>query len=451
MYGGAVGGGKTEALEMAPLRYIHHPKHRAIILRRNKDMLREVVDRGRELYPQVAGGVWNETRHRFEFPSGAKIQMGYADNEREIERYRTFEFNMVCFDELTEFTEFQYKFMLSRNRSKSADLPLLMRSGTNPGGLGMGWVDQRFIGSGPRNTQKYDPYTIYKHDIYVEGMGNLSMTRQFIPSTVFDNPHVHNSEDYIAGLADMDPEEREAYLYGRWGKFRGQFFLAMPKETEPRIKQEWGPWYVIRGMDYGWSDPSCVLWVIVYPEVGKLEVAAELYSPRLTTDGLATLIQATEHDLGFGPDKIVHSVLSPDAHDRATSEGGPTIQVLLSQSGVWFTKANNDRINGWQRLQQLIARDKIRVWRGRAPNLMRTLPKLPRDRHDGRDVQKRGVEDHAPEALRYIGMAYYDTGGEAPPKPKDARPEHKDPYWEAMQAELRGAHKGFIPGFGEGW
>lgn len=359
-------------------------------------------------------------------------------------------------------TAWQYLFMFTRNRSKDSSLPTLIRAATNPGGPGMSWVDERFLGTRLDGTQKYQPYRIYSHRQSVEGLGEIHTTRQYIPSTVFDNPKLPNVEEYIAGLANLPDAEREAMLYGRWGKFRGQYFKQAPRLVDPGIKREQhGSYFVIRCMDYGWSDPSAVLWLVVYSN-GVVEVAGEVYETQTTTDGLVTLGRVVEADLGLKNEsdpKLRHSVLSPDAF-TAGQNGEPSIAHLLGQRGWWFTRANSDRISGWHQIARLIEQDRLRVWRSRAPNLMRTLTKLPHDPNDPRDVKKRKVEDHAPEALRYGCMALAgpeqdEDSGKVRAAAAGARSRNRDEAWPKVQERLEdyfeGRESGHVPGLGVGW
>lgn len=385
---------------MGPLRWANHPNHRGIIFRRERKRLQEIIDRTREIYPKILGpkAQWHETELRWKFPKGGSQHFGYAEHEKDVENYKSFEFNEIEFDELTEFTEHQYRFMLSRNRSKSVDLPLRIRAGTNPGGEGEAWVFRRFI-------ENREPYKVYQHKVNVEGMGDLFLSRQFIPSTIFDNPDVKNREEYIAGLADLDPETREAVLYGRWGKFRGQFFPKAPKPVPPGYKtEEYGDFYVVRCMDYGWGDPTCVLWLVVYPKVKIVEIAHELYGPQMGVDSIAQMVKSIESDLRLGPGKIIDSVLSPDAFN-AKGESGVAVATSLGERDVWFRRADNDRVNGWAQILKLLSRNQLHVWEGRAPNLMRTILTLPRNPNKSTDVKDKGVEDHAAESLRYGCMA----------------------------------------------
>lgn len=90
---------------------------------------------------------------------------------------------------------------------------------------------------------------------------------------------------------------------------------------------------------------------------------------------------------------------------------------------------------------------------GRCPNLTRTLPKLPRDPNKSNDVKQKGVEDHAPEALRYGCMAIFDLSLPIPQEPEHPQPTRVDPYWDKLQKYLAGQDGlgGSMPGFGPGW
>ena len=53
LYGGAAGGGKSYAMLVDPLRYMHIKEHRALLLRKSMPELRELIDKSRELYPKA--------------------------------------------------------------------------------------------------------------------------------------------------------------------------------------------------------------------------------------------------------------------------------------------------------------------------------------------------------------------------------------------------------------
>lgn len=407
LYGGAAGGGKTASLLAGSLRWITNPNYRGIILRRTRPDLQHLIDESKKLIGEaVPGATYIEARNRWEFPSGAILQMGHAEHEKDIEDYLSFEYSYIAFDELTTFTERMYRFMLSRNRTSDPGLPLFIRSATNPTGEGMEWVYRRFVAG-------REPYIVYDEEVTIpDGEGGekvVPMTRQYIPATVFDNPMLANRDEYIAGLKAMGGDLAEAQLYGLWSRFTGQMFPFDVPETEPRIKHP--DHYVIRALDYGWTAPTVVYYLIVYttPDVEyPLEVACELAGARVTVASWAHLMRETEQRLSVTPRM---SVIDPSVKNKRSAQ--LSILEQFQRENVWFTEADNDRVSGWARLRTILERGQLAVWRGKAPHLIRTLPLLTRDKTKSEDVS-RSNEDHYADALRYGVMAWPGYRAEPP-------------------------------------
>jgi hypothetical protein len=89
LYGGAAGGGKSYAMLVDPLRFMHRPAHRALLLRRSMPELRELIDKSRELYPKAfVGAKFREVEKIWRFPSGAMLEFGYLDRDADVYRYQ---------------------------------------------------------------------------------------------------------------------------------------------------------------------------------------------------------------------------------------------------------------------------------------------------------------------------------------------------------------------------
>lgn len=179
---------------MAGLQYVQIPQYSAIIFRRSfRDLALPgaLMDRSKEwLMPTDAQ--WKGQENTWVFPSGAKLAFGYLDTEQDKYRYQSAEFQYIGFDELTQFTEDQYRYLFSRlRRLKTSHIPLRMRSASNPGGVGHDWVKQRFM---------------------VEG---IEHNRVFIPAKLTDNPHI-DQVAYVKSLDNLDPITRRQYLDGDW-------------------------------------------------------------------------------------------------------------------------------------------------------------------------------------------------------------------------------------------
>jgi len=195
MYGGQAGGGKSDGILEAALQYVDIPGYAAIIIRQSFPDLKQpgaIMARAKEWLLGQPGVKWNENDRQFTFPSGAKLVFGFLKRDEDVQQYRSAEFQFIGFDELTQFSEYQYTYMQSRlRRLAGSDVPLRMRSATNPGGKGHQWVRRMFV------DEAKDP------------------EYAFIPATLQDNIHL-DREEYLKSLEGLDPYTRAQYLHGDW-------------------------------------------------------------------------------------------------------------------------------------------------------------------------------------------------------------------------------------------
>lgn len=216
LYGGAAGGGKSDALLMAALQYVHIKDYAAIIFRRTyKDLALPgaLMDRA-HAWLDGTDAHWSEANKQWTFPSGATLTFAYLATERDKYNYQGSEYQFVGFDELTQFEEAQYRYLFSRlRRLQGSDVPIRARVASNPGGRGHEWVRQRFL---------------------IEGN---ERNRIFISAKLDDNPHL-DKEEYRQSLQELSPLEREQLLHGDWevkadgNKFKRHWFTVV--EDYPR-------------------------------------------------------------------------------------------------------------------------------------------------------------------------------------------------------------------------
>lgn len=205
LYGGAAGGGKSEALMMAALQFVEVPGYSAIVFRKTYADLAlpgALMDRAQEFLSGTAAR-WNGQEKLWTFPSGATLSFGYLDNENDRFRYQSSEFQFIGFDEVTQFRERDYRFLFSRlRRNVNNQVPLRMRAGCNPGGTGHFWVKKRFDPEGVRPP--------------VDG-------RRFVKALLEDNPYI-DRETYEESLAQLDSQTRRQYRKGDWTDFGGNHY-----------------------------------------------------------------------------------------------------------------------------------------------------------------------------------------------------------------------------------
>ena len=196
LYGGAAGGGKSDALLMAAAQYVNRPEFAGCIFRRTFSDLSlpgAIMDRALGWWRNKPGVHWDGTNKTFRFESGAKISFAYLQHSGDELRYQGAEFQSVSWDELTQFPDRrQYRYLLSRiRRPANSTIPLRSLGATNPGGPGHSWVAQDF-------------------DVMQNNEGF-----PFYPARVVDNPYI-DRESYIAGLMHLHPTTRAQLLAGDW-------------------------------------------------------------------------------------------------------------------------------------------------------------------------------------------------------------------------------------------
>ena len=255
MFGGAAGGGKSDALLMAALQGIDIPNYSAILFRKTLQDLKlagALMDRA-HLWWDKTDVAWNSDDKVFTFPTGARIGFGYLDGPRDHLRYQSSEYHFIGFDEASQFPQNQYLYLMSRlrrNKDFAKWLPMRLRGGTNPGGIGHEWIKNRY--------RIPDDGTKDIIDIYQKG----KLVRSFVPSLAIDNPGL-DVEDYLGQLSELDPITRDQLEKGRWISDGAGlvYYCYRPEHCNVDCLPMDVPhseWCYVLGMDYAASiDKTC--------------------------------------------------------------------------------------------------------------------------------------------------------------------------------------------------
>lgn len=238
IYGGAAGGGKTYGLLLEPLRHVSNSKFGGVIFRRT--------------YPEVTseGGLWDVALElyaplgaqpkigdlTFIFPSGATVSFAHLQHETDKLKYQGAQICFLAFDELTHFTESQFLYMMSRNRSTSGIRPYIratcnpVAAEETPGGwvakLIDWWLDPEtgfaipersgvirwFVRSSDEVIWADSPSELVAID---PDSRPLSLT--FIPAKLADNEILLRTDPgYLAKLKNLSYVDRMRLLEGNW-------------------------------------------------------------------------------------------------------------------------------------------------------------------------------------------------------------------------------------------
>ena len=408
LFGGAAGGGKSYGQLADALVYaLKYKGSRQLILRRTfPELEHSMIMTSLGFYPKDVCK-YSSTTRKWNFLNGSVIEFGYCATKTDVLRYQGAEYDVVRFDELTHFTEDQYTYLISRIRGVNP-YPKMVKSSTNPGGIGHTWVKNRFIDGFAPNKVHTDEATGAK--------------RLFIPSFVGDIVFLMNADsDYIKRIEQLPDNERKALLCGEWDIFDGQVFVEWKNSLLGRRTRRWShviepfeipkEWRRYRAFDFGYSKPFAVAWFAV-DEDGRAYNYRELYGCtgepdvgiKWTAQKIADAIRETEEE---NNETQVVGIADPAIWNNTGSADG-SIADMMEKRGVYFEKGNHDRLAGKMQVHYRLAFDDeglpMLYFFENCKNMIRTLPQLCYDPTRPEDVNT-SQEDHLYDALKYFLMS----------------------------------------------
>ena len=431
-YGGERGGGKSDFQlgyqEDGAIRYKKH--WRGIMFRKTYPELEELQERAMEIFP-LSGAIY-KTQPSADYPfsncwywnNGATVKMRFIENEKDYGRYHGHSYTGISFDEVTEYpTPNGLLKMLSTLRSPNG-VPCTVRLTGNPGGVGHGWVKERYIAPARPYKPFIDP--------------DSGFTRMYIPSKTKDNQILlisdPNYTNRIKAATGGNEALRKAWLEGDWDIVAGAFFDCWNKTKHVikpfEIPSTWlrfrsGDWGSARPFSFGWwavvgddyitqegllLQRGCMVryreWYgIKQNEHGQYEYNVGL---KLTAEKVSDGLKERENDTKL----IAYGVLDPAAFSK---DGGPSIaeRIHAMNPSMMFRRADNARVSqrgamgGWDQMRnRLIGENELPmiVCFSTCEHSIRTIPVLQHDKDKLEDLDTE-TEDHAADEWRYACMS----------------------------------------------
>jgi hypothetical protein len=342
--GGSRGGGKSAAGRFALSRYHEYPQYQALVLRKNSADLGMWMQESREFFRPL-GATFTRNPASIRFPAGGEIFVGHMKDESSYEKYLGGNIWIILIEELTQIAqESLYEKVISSCRCARKDINAQIFSTTNPGGVGHLWVKKRFIDHP------------WGHTIHEDGT-----TKVFVSMPIWGNKYImENSPEYVDSLkAIKDENLRKAWLYGDWEVFMGQFFSSWnPKihVIKPRSIPE--HWHKYRAVDYAHRNPMSVLWAAVDDKnPSNILVYRELLESGLTVQQASTKIKRMS-----GKERYIKTIAGKDLWAKNQEGSGErqeertmhSREQLFRQKGINLTKANMDRVAGWNNIKEMM-------------------------------------------------------------------------------------------------
>ena len=397
LFGGSAGGGKSDAILIAALCGAKaFPKSNTVIFRRTYPQLANpggVIMRSHELYSKLAKYHGGDRRWTLN-ENKSVIEFNYCAIDSDVYGYQSSQFDFLYIDESVQMSEFQIRYLLTRNRATVDGVVPFCAMATNPGGQSHGFHRKFFVDAGPPGVP-----------VDVEIEKGRYQRHIFIPSRLSDNVILEERDPGYRNTLESMPEDiRRALLDGDWDVFAGQYFKTFSREKHvidpikiPDTHRRFG------SIDWGYAAPCAVLWHAIEPSSGRIYTYRELYIKEHRAAEVANLIKKLSKD-----EEILYFKMSPDAwHERglgSKASPGEVIAEEFTKKGINVEIADNRRVIGWQRVREYMsdAPDGKPYWQifNTCSNTIRTLPELVHDQRKVEDIDDSG-EDHAAESLRY--------------------------------------------------
>ena len=288
------------------------------------------------LYNDYPGAYAVKTpRPNWRFPSGANVMFAHLENESNKYDYQGAEICLIEFDELTHFTESQFWYMVSRNRSTCGIKPYI-RATCNPdpdsfvANLISWWWDPKtgypikersgviryfarvdeVIMWGDTREEVMDlpgvreAYEATKAKFNKMGLeysiDEFILSFTFISSSIFDNKELLRLNPmYLTNLQAMSLVERERLLYGNWliRPAAGLMFKRVQVKTIESIPDDVIRW--VRGWDLAATekdengDAAFTAGVLIGKRRCGRYIVADVINQQLSADLVRKLIKMT--------------------------------------------------------------------------------------------------------------------------------------------------------------
>lgn len=420
-FGGSRGGGKSFIMRWkCVFLALMQPGIQILLLRRTLPELREnhliplqkiLRTADKDASKRIAE--YKEVTKEFLFPNGSRIKLGYCDSENDVLQFQGQAYDVICMEEATLFTEFQFQTLTESNRpSGLMQKPMTPRMyfTCNPGNVGHQWVKRLFIDREYRNSEKAEDYV-------------------FVPSSVYDNEWLmKNDPDYVRMLENLPENRKKMMLYGDWNVYEGIFFEEFNPELHvARPHRLSDNKLIYRVLDYGLDMLAC--YHVAVEKSGKVIVFHEIYESNKIISEAAELIKRATESLGYSERDIELTLAPSDLWNRNAQTGKCAADVFY-ENGVTLTEVNRDRINGWLMMKELFRVDeevhegtitkssKLEIF-DCCRNLIRCIPLAQYDEKKYNDMATEPHEiTHSLDAIRYFAT-YWTIG------PKEIEKKHK--------------------------
>jgi hypothetical protein len=414
--GGARGGAKSGFVRRGSiLRRLKYPATNGLILRRTfPDLYKSHIIKMYAEFPEIMKW-YNHENKEIRFPNGSRQFFGYAEHAGDLSAFESSEFDDIVIDEGQQFSQGEIERLYVVNRSTAnADItpktvisfmPGLDEDGIPP--IGLPYLKRVFADGKPEGPE------LEKQWAFVQAFSwdNIEWCRKELSRDGITEEQFYSWTDadrreyfltrtvYGSTLAAMtDKDLRDAWLFGKFDVFQGQYFPHFSKERHVRpsaeVLQMLKPWYSywLSG-DWGYDHPHAI-YLNAKDENNRVITFGEIWGRKVSEPDLAQAIneKCSQHKVSFKRFTFSWDAgkLSPRANPKFPKSIGQLISDGLrteipkphpadSSAGSRVARA---------RLTSMLLEDGNVVISDECKHLVECLPSLVRDPDNTEDVMK---------------------------------------------------------------
>ena len=372
IYGGAAFGGKTYGLLLDHARWSTLPEFKGVIFRRTGPNITQeggLWDESQKIYP-ILGGRSQSGKLRWRFPMGATIGFKSCQYEADVLNFKGMQADVISFDQLEEFTERQFFYLISRARgSTGIDSYITGTANPQPGWLAnflAWWIDpdsgypiperdgeaRYFVRVDDQIYWHSDPMRLKREFPELPRLRPRSV--RFIQAMAEDNPiGLERNPGYLGALESMRRVDYERLRRGNW-KIRDDDGAEWPAEYFEDIYCDPAEWphafdlsVVAIDASEGKGDPCAIVFLGLFQ--GRLYVDSRI--ERLPIPEM--LRAAKDMGIAYNPDEWTfegdqfQKLLVGDFERLIAGEGLLPWPVGYTLTGGVKKQTRIQRLGGW--------------------------------------------------------------------------------------------------------
>ena len=296
LFGGARGPGKTDTSIAILGQRFKDKRAKQLVIRKNAEDLSDFEDRASQAYKSMGAKL---RRHPM-IISGkntGRILGGHLKDDEAYTKYQGHEYCRINIEELTQIPTLDaYEKLISSARSKYTDLFPQVFNTTNPGGIGMKWVKERFVKPDPnlcdvvRNVYVWYDEGGGRHETHWQIIidKETGIWRAYVPATLDDNPILMKADpmyiQQLESLKNSNPDLYRAWRHGDWNvqfgavfdEFRDYLHVFTRFSDWGVSEKEFKQSFKIAGMDWGYNDMAVIHWA-TFDTITEKEERAFIY------------------------------------------------------------------------------------------------------------------------------------------------------------------------------